>query len=347
MVALATVLVGTALDAPRAGAATEGLVLRLGGEDIASVWQGTASGEIAVHHEETGGPIEIVWLDQDSTEFQPVGANWTHGAVIDDPAIAQYTGLGQWTFEVTGLEEGMTDIVLSLRDNGVPVYTSPPIEVHVEEEHLEPVGLVLRSSGLDLLGLWEGNISGTIQVPNGATTDRIDIYFLAEDSTLFQPDDPDFQMVLTVFDPSVATAESIDAWAFTLDGVALDTTSMEIGVFHIDHIDWASGPLPVVVYDATAVPAGAEPLAAIRLDPPTPSPARDLTLVRYSLPSAGPVELALYDVQGRRMQTLTEGDMPAGDHTVRLAAGALAQGRYFLRLATPSAVRVEKLTIAR
>ena len=48
-----------------------------------------------------------------------------------------------------------------------------------------------------------------------------------------------------------------------------------------------------------------------------PHPVRSEALLRYSLAEAGPVDLAIYDVAGRRVRTLVSTAQIAGTHAVR------------------------------
>ena len=72
----------------------------------------------------------------------------------------------------------------------------------------------------------------------------------------------------------------------------------------------------------------------VRLSAPvvTPNPARANASIRYDLPAAGQVRLALYDVAGRRILNLREGFEAAGVHDAAWSGADLAAGMYFLRL---------------
>ena len=80
-----------------------------------------------------------------------------------------------------------------------------------------------------------------------------------------------------------------------------------------------------------------------------PNPAAGQATLRYALPEAGRFRLALFDVIGREVAALAEGDGTVGrsDVTLDAAALGLAPGLYLARLDTPSAVATTRLTIAR
>jgi flagellar hook assembly protein FlgD len=68
-----------------------------------------------------------------------------------------------------------------------------------------------------------------------------------------------------------------------------------------------------------------------------PSPFRESTSIEFDLPNEGEVKLAVYDVGGRVVRTLTRATLPAGRHAVawdgRDDRGARrASGVYFAQL---------------
>jgi len=69
---------------------------------------------------------------------------------------------------------------------------------------------------------------------------------------------------------------------------------------------------------------------------PNPAPARELR-VKFSLPSAQPARLELYDVDGRLVSAREVGALGAGEHSLLLAAdGRVSPGMYWLRLSQTS-----------
>ncbi|WP_448522334.1 T9SS type A sorting domain-containing protein, partial [Schleiferia thermophila] len=65
-----------------------------------------------------------------------------------------------------------------------------------------------------------------------------------------------------------------------------------------------------------------------------PNPFNPTTTITYTLPSASPVRLELFDVLGRKVATLVNAKQSAGTHTYRLNATqfALSSGVYFYRI---------------
>jgi hypothetical protein len=76
-----------------------------------------------------------------------------------------------------------------------------------------------------------------------------------------------------------------------------------------------------------------------------PNPFNSSTRIRYDLLQPGQVELKLYDLQGRLVQTLVDEVASAGKHEVRFDGSGLASGTYFVRLHGATQTRTEKLLL--
>jgi cytochrome c peroxidase len=74
----------------------------------------------------------------------------------------------------------------------------------------------------------------------------------------------------------------------------------------------------------------------------SPNPFNPKTVVHYTVPAAGHVDLVLFDVAGRRVRTLVSAQQPSGDHSVQLVAEDLPSGLYFVKLATGGRVATTK-----
>ncbi len=83
---------------------------------------------------------------------------------------------------------------------------------------------------------------------------------------------------------------------------------------------------------ATAVEEAPRPAFAATLHATYPNPFSEATTIRYTLPEATFVRLAVYDLMGRRVATLVERTMPTGTHDVAFLDVALAGGTYLVRL---------------
>jgi hypothetical protein len=77
------------------------------------------------------------------------------------------------------------------------------------------------------------------------------------------------------------------------------------------------------------------------------NPFRAATTLRYALPEGGPVTLTVYDVLGRRVATLVDGEKAAGRHTATLDGRRLASGAYFVRLQSGDRVQTRRVQLVR
>jgi hypothetical protein len=95
-----------------------------------------------------------------------------------------------------------------------------------------------------------------------------------------------------------------------------------------------------------------DPPREVALTGPWPNPVSGRARLAVELPAEGAATLVLYDVLGRAVAHLLDGEHTAGRHEVALDAAALAAGAYVLRLtaadgAGAPATRVRRLTVVR
>lgn len=76
---------------------------------------------------------------------------------------------------------------------------------------------------------------------------------------------------------------------------------------------------------------GAAP-GALALAGNHPNPFATRTVLRYSLPQSGEVEVAVYDVLGRQVALVTPGAQAAGPNAVTIESAGFASGLYFYRI---------------
>jgi hypothetical protein len=170
---------------------------------------------------------------------------------------------------------------------------------------------------------------------------------------------------LHVANPGPSKSYSLALRRARADGVVrffAPTVELGAGAVHRVRPAWPTlgGPVPIDIdddgdgtFDRTievANTVAAEPgvpAPALALHAPAPNPTDGATTLRYDLPAAGRVRLAVYDALGREVAVLVDGERPAGAHEAVLAAGRLAPGVYVVRLAAGRAVETRRLTVAR
>ena len=85
----------------------------------------------------------------------------------------------------------------------------------------------------------------------------------------------------------------------------------------------------------------------LALHAPFPNPSRDHTTVRYELPEATEVQIAVYDLLGRRVATPVDGRKNVGRAQVQLRTQDLPSGTYILRLQAADQTRTQRLTVVK
>jgi hypothetical protein len=78
-----------------------------------------------------------------------------------------------------------------------------------------------------------------------------------------------------------------------------------------------------------------------------PNPFNPSSAIRYRLPVAANVELAVYNSLGEIAAVLAEGPQVAGDHIVQFDGSNLASGTYFCRLIALGNSETKKIVLVR
>ena len=104
-----------------------------------------------------------------------------------------------------------------------------------------------------------------------------------------------------------------------------------------------SAPSPVRPVSAE----GEEPPRSVELSGNYPNPFNPRTTIRYALPEAAPVRLAVYDLAGREVALLTDGVRRAARHEARFDGSGLPSGLYLYRLEALGRVLVRRMVLAK
>jgi hypothetical protein len=194
----------------------------------------------------------------------------------------------------------------------------------------------------------------------------------ARDSVLVRGDTLRFDVALTNLTAEPRTLglrlEVLDLWGFNypaaLGTVAvggLDTLAATYGVrvggafprgyltatvtaFDSVGTDLARDHFVFEVTVGTATEGGPEEEA---LGAVVPNPFADQATVSFGLPRPSRVRLAVYDVLGRELAVLVEGERAAGQHEAVLDGSRLPSGTYLVRLEAGGAVATRRVTLVR
>lgn len=180
----------------------------------------------------------------------------------------------------------------------VPDRRTRTFRVEAIDDFIGPLSAVAYEDLLDVFGVVRdfGSYPGTYQQVVELTPDYV------EGSSLVPPGQSGFVDLSGTPSPHVA-----DQWSFYQEG-----TLKPFGT--------------TVDREAPAVPD------RFALQQNYPNPFNPRTTIRYTLDAPGVIELAVFDVLGRRVATLADGPRAAGTHTVTFEGDGLASGLYLYRL---------------
>ena len=80
---------------------------------------------------------------------------------------------------------------------------------------------------------------------------------------------------------------------------------------------------------------------------PHPNPFSSQAALSFELPAPSAVRLVVYDVLGRAVAVLVDGEREAGRHEAGLDAVRLPPGTYFARLEAGGVVQTRRVTVVR
>ncbi len=116
----------------------------------------------------------------------------------------------------------------------------------------------------------------------------------------------------------------------------------------IDVAPWVPVDGPAEDSGEAAASRGDETLPSeVALAGAYPNPFSRSATVGFALPEAGRVRLAVYDVLGREVVRLVDGEVEAGRHEALLDGASLPAGVYLVRLVTESRTETQRITLVR
>ncbi len=76
-----------------------------------------------------------------------------------------------------------------------------------------------------------------------------------------------------------------------------------------------------------------------------PNPFNAATIIRYTLPEPADVKIEIFDILGRKVKTLVQGEQPAGYHRIVWDAGDQSSGIYFYRIQAGDYAETRKMVL--
>ncbi len=124
-----------------------------------------------------------------------------------------------------------------------------------------------------------------------------------------------------------------------------DATATFIGAF--GKVDWTAGWSSFKYQVPTGVEEKMNEVipTEFALSANYPNPFNPATSINFSLPKAGYVKLAIYNITGQQVATLIDGRKEAGSYNIKWEAGTFPSGVYIYSLETDSRVITRKMTL--
>ncbi len=120
-----------------------------------------------------------------------------------------------------------------------------------------------------------------------------------------------------------------------------NNSPQDLGAFEYGLPAWRAGVISEITTSVDDRGASLRP-AQFRLWQNYPNPFNPSTTIRFSLLQREHVTLQVFDVNGREVATLVDGEMNAGDHAVVLNSNELPSGVYFYQLQAGEFSQVRK-----
>jgi len=110
--------------------------------------------------------------------------------------------------------------------------------------------------------------------------------------------------------------------------------------------DFDGGRVSKFVYSTVSVdnPEAPMPLA-FKLSQNYPNPFNPTTNISFDLYQQGHVKLTVYDILGREVAVLVNGELPVGNHIVTFNARGLSSGMYIYTLQTENKITSKRMTL--
>ncbi len=145
-------------------------------------------------------------------------------------------------------------------------------------------------------------------------------------------------------------------WLLVLDVSPPDNPMLETAydgpgsgsdIYVVDsYIYVASGLLTILRFIPTDIDEDESIMPSeLSLSPAHPNPFNSSTTIEYTLPQESEVTIEIYDILGRRVETLVQGKQRAGSHSVTWDARKASSGVYFYRIQAGDLGAVRKMIL--
>ncbi|NQS97480.1 MAG: T9SS type A sorting domain-containing protein [candidate division Zixibacteria bacterium] len=296
----------------------------------------------------TGEPSTILWefsttVDTGVVMFYPANL-----VIFDEIFTISYLGDSPLSHDPTGINSADNDSMMntawSFSAGWEKMYSGdwPFIAYLDTSSALPPEPIIELSDSLITFG--EVSVGDTgwydVTVYNMGGSDPLVLTQL-----LFNPPPGIFGVSNFVPNTSIAAGDSFVLHSF-FTPPDLGDYNNQMGIFNN-----ATFPLPFIVpVSGTGVETGIADgksgmPAKYELAQNMPNPFNPATIIEFALPTAGYVELVVYNVLGKEIARLVDGEMEAGYHSAQFNASNLSSGIYFYRLTAGDFTEMKKMVL--
>lgn len=111
---------------------------------------------------------------------------------------------------------------------------------------------------------------------------------------------------------------------------------------------WATGKFDVSGTATSATSETSDLPTQVALHPAYPNPFNPSTTIRFDLPQVSTVDVAVFDVAGRKVATLLSGqNIAAGSHQLPFDASRLSSGMYLIQLQANGLRLTQKIALVK
>ncbi len=283
-----------------------------------------------------GLPTNIDWSASDNVAVTSVdldysidgGANWNY----IDSGVANS---GSYSWLVPNTPSATARVRVKAHDGGGNVTTASSLSNFTIADQTAPLTQVVVPNG------GETYSGGTTQTISWQASDNVSVSSFDVDYSPHGFAGP-WQVV------AHGLASAPDSLSWTVPNTPSDSAVVRVTAYDPAHNAGpdASDAYFVIGPNALGV-GGAHGPTALEFYRPMPNPGHDQVTLRFALPLAGNARLDMIDVAGRHVWNHELGGLSAGEYSVRwdgrTSAGRIAPGgTYFVRLSTPSGMRVTR-----
>jgi len=316
----------------------------------------------------TGSLLEVtdLNLDQGWNLVSGIGYPLPETAVQDNGGIinSPWYGFDGAYYSATNIEPGLGYWVrasqagtVTLEHQAGKIPTKPlnePWITFAPERNFNSLYFIAGSDTLQTLyfgsELPEDIPSARFAMPPVPPIEAFDARFADIDSRLAEDASPQIalqaggrQVEIHLHSPALSAMQS---WEIvqTKDGTTVDRQTLRDGEA-IALYSAAVTHIELVHLDGSLAEGGSDIPNQFALEQNYPNPFNPTTQIRYQLPGSSEVRLDVYDMTGRHVASLVNGQVTAGSHTVTFDARNLSSGVYMYRLQAGQFQQVRRLTI--